>query len=211
MTEAHPALAHHFSDIEQQREANTLGMWAFLATEVLFFGALFAAYLVYRSAYPAAFAAAGSHLNKILGAINTAVLLTSSLTVALAVQAAGERARKRLLLLMAATVGLGVLFLGIKGFEYFQEYREQLIPTINFAWEGEGAPQAMLFFTFYFFMTMLHALHMVIGIGVLLVMIFWAWRGGYEVDDMPVERFGLYWHFVDIVWIFLFPLLYLIA
>ncbi|MCB0110256.1 MAG: cytochrome c oxidase subunit 3 family protein [Caldilineaceae bacterium] len=211
MTEVNSALGHHFTDLAQQREANTLGMWAFLATEVLFFGGLFTAYLVYRSAYPEVFAAGSEHLKMALGAINTGVLLTSSLTVALAVHAATQRARNRLLLFMALTVVLGLLFLGIKGFEYYQEYQENLVPTINFTWEGNNAPQAMLFFVLYFFMTLLHALHMIIGISVLLVMIFWAWRGWYEEDDMPVERFGLYWHFVDIVWVFLFPLLYLIG
>ncbi|MCB0125412.1 MAG: cytochrome c oxidase subunit 3 family protein [Caldilineaceae bacterium] len=211
MTEVNSALGHHFEDLAQQREANTLGMWAFLATEVLFFGGLFAAYLVYRAAYPNIFAAGSEHLNMALGAINTAVLLTSSLTVVLAVHAAEERARYRLLLFMTLTVALGLLFLSIKGFEYYQEYTEHLVPTLNFVWEGENGAQAMLFFTLYFFMTGLHALHMILGISVLLVMMIWAWRGWYEADTMPVERFGLYWHFVDIVWVFLFPLLYLIG
>ncbi|MEZ4869157.1 MAG: cytochrome c oxidase subunit 3 family protein [Caldilineaceae bacterium] len=211
MAEAHTALGHHFEDLAQQREANTLGMWAFLATEVLFFGGLFAAYLVYRSAYPTAFAQGSEHLNMALGAINTGVLLTSSLTVALSVHAAELRARYRLLLFMLLTFVLGVIFLSIKGFEYYQEYTENLIPTINFAWEGENAAQAMLFFVLYFFMTGLHALHMIIGLSVLLIMMVCAWRGWYEADTMPVERFGLYWHFVDIVWVFLFPLLYLVG
>lgn len=211
MTEAQPALGHHFEDLAQQREANTLGMWTFLATEVLFFGGLFAGYLVYRSSYPQFFAEASGHLNMALGAINTAILLTSSLTVALAVHASAERARSRMLFFMTATIGLALLFLGIKGFEYFQEYQEHLIPFLNFQWEGDGRGQAALFFTLYFFMTGLHAVHMIIGITVLVAMIYWARRGGYEANDMPVERFGLYWHFVDIVWIFLFPLLYLIG
>ena len=211
MTEANTALGHHYTDLAQQREANTLGMWAFLATEVLFFGGLFAAYLVYRSAYPDSFAAGSEHLKMALGALNTGVLLTSSLTVALAVHAAAERARTRLLVFMALTVMLGLLFLSIKGFEYYQEYQEQLIPSLNFAWEGENPTHAMLFFVLYFFMTGLHAVHMIIGLSVLLVMMVWAWRGGYEADDMAVERFGLYWHFVDIIWVFLFPLLYLIG
>ncbi|HXF61598.1 MAG TPA: cytochrome c oxidase subunit 3 family protein [Caldilineaceae bacterium] len=210
MAKSHPALAHHFDTIEQQREANVLGMWGFLATEVLFFGGLFTAYMVLRSAYPATFREASSHLDVWRGAINTAVLLTSSLTVALAVHSAEHRARRRLLLYMAATVALGVLFLVIKATEYLTEYHESLIPGLRFAWEGSDFLQARLFFSLYFIMTGLHAFHMIIGLAILLVMIAFAWRGYYLDDSMPVERFGLYWHFVDIVWIFLFPLLYLI-
>ncbi len=210
MAKGHGALAHHFETLAQQREANTLGMWAFLATEVLFFGALFAIYLVYRSAYPATFEAASDHLDTIRGTINTVFLLTSSLTMALAVHAAEVRNRRRMLLMMAATAALGLIFLGIKATEYYTEYEERLIPGLIFVWEGADALQAQLFFTLYFIMTALHAVHMIIGLGVLAVMMVYGWRGGYEVDPMPVERFGLYWHFVDIVWIFLFPLLYLI-
>jgi cytochrome c oxidase subunit 3 len=196
--------------LAQQREANTLGMWLFLATEVLFFGALFVSYGVYRAAYPAGFGAASEHLDTIRGTINTVVLLTSSLTMALAVHAAEERDRRRMIMMMAATAALGLLFLGIKATEYYTEFEDQLIPGLLFVWEGADAPQAQLFFTIYFIMTGLHALHMIIGLAILAVMILYGWRGGYEVDSMPVERFGLYWHFVDIVWIFLFPLLYLI-
>jgi cytochrome c oxidase subunit 3 len=203
-------LAHHFETLPQQREANTLGMWLFLATEILFFGALFAIYLVYRSAYPAIFAEASSHLDVLRGFINTVFLLTSSLTMALAVHAAEARDRRRMLLMMGATAGLGLIFLVVKATEYYTEYEEQLIPGLIFVWEGAGAGQAELFFTLYFVMTAIHAVHMIIGLAVLAAMMLYGWRGGYEVDSMPVERFGLYWHFVDIVWIFLFPLLYLI-
>jgi cytochrome c oxidase subunit 3 len=210
MAKGHGALAHHFETLAQQREANTLGMWAFLATEVLFFGVLFAAYLVYRSAYPATFEAASHHLDPVRGTVNTVFLLTSSLTMALAVHAAEARNRRRLLLMMAATAVLGLIFLGIKATEYYTEYEEQLIPGLIFVWEGSDAAQAELFFVLYFIMTALHAVHMILGLAVLAVMMAYGSRGGYEVDPMPVERFGLYWHFVDIVWIFLFPLLYLI-
>jgi cytochrome c oxidase subunit 3 len=208
----HGALAHHFETLAQQREANTLGMWLFLATEVLFFGTLFTCYSIYRSAYPETFMAASSHLDDVRGTINTVILLTSSLTMALAVHAAELRDRRRMVMMMAATTVLGLIFLGIKATEYYTEYEEQLIPGLIFVWEGEGreALQARLFFSLYFIMTGLHALHMIIGMGILAVMIPFGWRGGYEADSMPVERFGLYWHFVDIVWIFLFPLLYLI-
>jgi cytochrome c oxidase subunit 3 len=111
---------------------------------------------------------------------------------------------------MAATAMLGILFLGIKSTEYYTEYVDHLIPGLNFMWEGSDPLHAVLFFTLYFIMTGFHALHMIIGLGIMAVMIIYAMRGGYTVDTMPVERFGLYWHFVDVVWIFLFPLLYLI-
>ena len=210
MDNHHGALAHHFETLAQQREANTLGMWLFLATEVLFFGALFAAYLVYRSAYPAAFSAASGELDVVRGTVNTIILLTSSLTMVLAVHAAEIRDRRRMILMMAATAGLALLFLGIKATEYYTEYVHELIPGFNFAWEGAGAGQVELFYVLYFVMTAIHAIHMIIGLVIMAGMIFYGWRGGYEADTMPVERFGLYWHFVDIVWIFLFPLLYLI-
>jgi len=210
MDNTHGALAHHFETIKQQREANTLGMWLFLATEVLFFGALFTIYTVFRLAYPNGFEAASDRLDVVRGTINTVVLLTSSLTMALAVYAAEARRRRMMLLMMGATAILGVLFLGIKFSEYYTDYQEHLIPTLNFAWEGSGAIQVQKFFSMYFIMTGFHALHMIIGLVVLAVMMIYGWRGGYEADSMPVERFGLYWHFVDIVWIFLFPLLYLI-
>jgi cytochrome c oxidase subunit 3 len=206
----HGALAHHFETLPQQQEANRLGMWAFLATEVLFFGGLFTAYLVYRSAYPAVFDEASTHLDIIRGTINTVILLTSSLTMALAVHASEHGKRGRMILMMFLTALLGLAFLGIKATEYYTEYEEQLVPGLIFVWEGAGPLQARLFFSLYFIMTGLHATHMIIGLAVLAVMVLWGWRGKYAIDPMPVERFGLYWHFVDIVWIFLFPLLYLI-
>jgi cytochrome c oxidase subunit III len=210
MTKSHGALAHHFETLPQQREANVLGMWIFLVTEILFFGGLFAAYVVYRLAYPVTFDAASHHLDPVRGTINTVILLTSSLTVALSVHAAETRHRRVLVMMMVVTALLGLAFLGIKASEYYTEYVDNLIPGFNFIWEGTDARPAELFFTIYFIMTGIHALHMIIGIGVLIVMIYLAWRGYYEVEPMPVERFGLYWHFVDVVWIFLFPLLYLI-
>jgi cytochrome c oxidase subunit III len=210
-TEHLPAgLGHHFDTLEQQREANVLGMWGFLATEVLFFGALFAAYMIFRFVYYPTFAAASAHLDLMLGAVNTAILLTSSLTVALAVHAATERATRRVMIFLAATIVLAVIFLGVKGVEYWIEYQDQLIPGLNFVWHGHDVLPARLFFSLYFVMTGLHALHMIIGIVIAIGMIFFAWRGFYLDDPMPVERFGLYWHFVDVVWIFLYPLLYLI-
>lgn len=209
-TGAHTAVAHHFQDYDQQRTAVSLGMWTFLSTEVLFFGGLFAAYMVYRAAYPQTFVEGSHHLDIVLGTINTGVLLTSSLTMALAVHAAQLRAHRRTVFFLIATVVLALIFLGIKGLEYFHKYEEGLIPGAHFVWPGEDRGPAQLYFLLYFIMTGLHAFHMIIGIGVIAVMAWLARRGYYEADYMPVELLGLYWHFVDIVWIFLFPLLYLI-
>jgi cytochrome c oxidase subunit III len=207
---AHSAVAHHFQDYEQQRSAISLGMWTFLATEVLFFGGLFAGYMVFRAAYPHAFTEASHHLDVVLGTVNTWILLTSSLTMALAVHAAQMAQPRRITYFLIATLVLGVIFLGIKGLEYYHKFEEGVIPGANFLWHGENRGPVQLFFFLYFVMTGLHAVHMIIGIGVIIVMAWLAWRGYYQTDYMPVEVLGLYWHFVDIVWIFLFPLLYLI-
>jgi cytochrome c oxidase subunit 3 len=208
-----PALAHHFDSLEQQKEASTLGMWVFLVTEVLFFGGLFLTYTVYRHLYPAAFAAASHELNIILGGINTAVLITSSLTMALAVHASQTGRRRQLMLLLVTTMVLGLVFLGIKSAEYYAKFTEHYIPGPSFRFpEVELAQHAQIFFSLYFVMTGLHALHMIIGLGIMLVMLWWAWNGTITTEyHSPIEISGLYWHFVDIVWIFLFPLLYLIG
>ena len=208
----HPALAHQFDTLGQQVEASTLGMWVFLATEVLFFGGLFVTYLVYRAAYPAAFAAASHELDILLGTINTGVLITSSLTMAMAVRSAQLGDRRLLMLFLVATMLLGSVFLGIKGVEYYEKFVEHHVPGPGFQFEAEYARHARIFFSLYFMMTGLHAVHMIAGIGVLLVMLAFAWRGAISSTYYsPIEISGLYWHFVDIVWIFLFPLLYLIG
>jgi cytochrome c oxidase subunit 3 len=208
----HPALAHHFEDLDQQREAATLGMWVFLVTEVLFFGGLFATYLVYRSWYPEAFAEASHHLDIVLGTINTIVLITSSLTMALAVHAAQTNRRQLVFVFLVSTMALGATFLGIKGVEYFHKFEEQLIPGSNFEFEAQYFQHAQLFLSLYFVMTGLHALHMIIGLGIMTWMLAWTWNGTItDAYHSPIEISGLYWHFVDIVWIFLFPLLYLIG
>lgn len=211
MSEAHAALATQFDDLDQQHDAATLGMWIFLVTEIMFFGGLFAGYAVYRSIYPHAFAA-GSRLCEIaLGAVNTAVLISSSLTMALAVRAAQLGRRRAIVVLLICTMVLGAAFLGIKFLEYYHKYEEHLIPGSGFAYAGPGAGEVELFVCFYFAMTGLHALHMVIGIGVLAVMAVLAARGRITTAHYSrIEVAGLYWHFVDIVWIFLFPLLYLV-
>src|SRR5262245_157947 len=209
----HPALAHHFENLEQQKEASTLGMWVFLATEVLFFGGLFAAYSVYRSWYPEAFAASSHSLDLALGAVNTVVLISSSLTMALSVHAAQTGEKKLLLVFLGATMLLGTIFLGIKAVEYADKFAHHHVPGLDFHFEEEElARHAQIFFSLYFVMTGLHALHMIIGLGILLWMLWWSWNGTITMEyASPIEISGLYWHFVDIVWIFLFPLLYLLG
>ena len=205
-------VAHHFDDAEQQHEASSLGMWLFLVTEIMFFGGLFTAYVVYRTAYAAAFAHASHHLDITLGATNTAVLIGSSLTMALAVHAAQLGNKRSLQLFLVLTMLLGCVFLGIKGVEYAHKFHEGHVPGPYFSYEGAEAGNAELFFSLYFGMTGLHALHMVIGIAILGILLVQATRGWYgPLYFTPVEMVGLYWHFVDIVWIFLFPLLYLIG
>jgi cytochrome c oxidase subunit 3 len=208
----HPALAHQFDSLGQQKEAATLGMWVFLVTEVLFFGGLFATYLIYRNWYGDAFAAASHELDVTLGTINTVVLITSSLTMALAVHAAQLGQRKLLMMFLVATMLLGAVFLGIKSVEYYHKFVEHHVPGPGFQFEKEHFRHAQIFFSLYFMMTGLHALHMIIGLGIMTVMLWWAWRGYVSAEYYsPIEISGLYWHFVDIVWIFLFPLLYLIG
>ena len=205
-----PGLAHHFDTLEQQREATTLGMWVFLVTEVLFFGGLFVVYAVYRNWYPEAFAAASHELDVMLGGINTAVLITSSLTMALAVHAAQTGKRNLVMLFLIATMLLGGVFLGIKSVEYYHKFTEHHVPGPGFQFEKEYVRHAQLFFSLYFLMTGLHALHMIIGLGIMTWMLVWSWRGVITAEYYsPIEISGLYWHFVDIVWIFLFPLLYI--
>jgi cytochrome c oxidase subunit 3 len=233
MTTEAAHLAHHFDDAEQQYAAASLGMWLFLATEILFFGGLFTGYAQYRYWYPAEFVAASHRLDVRLGAINTAVLLTSSLSMALAVRAAQTNDRRGTVRLLGLTIVLGSVFLGVKAYEYYHKFEERLIPGRDFSLSAahgdshalaahesssdaadaqeidEGPVQ--IFFSFYFAMTGLHAVHMVIGIAVLGVLLAAARRGAFSSDYFtPVEMAGLYWHFVDIVWVFLFPLLYLI-
>ena len=206
------ALAHQFDDLAQQYEASNLGMWAFLLTEVMFFGGLFVSYTVYRTTYLAGFIAGSQHLNVLLGTLNTAVLLSSSLTMALAVHAAQEGHTRLLSRFVLLTMLLGLVFLGIKGSEYVLEYREGLVPVLKFVYSGPHAPQVQLFMIFYFVMTGLHALHVLIGLSLLTVLVVLAWRQQFSAAyHTPVEVIGLYWHFVDIVWIFLYPLLYLVG
>jgi cytochrome c oxidase subunit 3 len=219
--EHHPELLHHFADAQQQRDSASLGMWVFLATEVMFFGGLFCAYLVYRRWYFGDFGAASKSIDATLGATNTAVLICSSLTVVLAVWAAQTARRTLLLVMLAITMLLGCVFLGIKAVEYEDKFEEHHVPGASFSFEHVPIPghpdqyanpkHAQIFFSLYFVMTGLHALHMIIGLGIFSWLLWMAWKDRFTPEwHTPVEIGGLYWHFVDIVWIYLFPLLYLI-
>ena len=211
----HPFLQHHFEDLGQQHEASTLGMWVFVTQEILFFGGIFCAYAIYRTMYPAAWNAGADHQNWFVGALNTAVLIGSSLTMALAVWAAQTNRRKLTVLMLVLTLILGAVFVGVKGYEYADHVHHGLFPGKHFTYSHPTHPELnpgiQLFMLFYFTMTGLHALHMIIGFGLLVWLIWRAWRGDFGEEYYgPIEVMGLYWHFVDIVWIFLFPLLYLI-
>ena len=214
-------VAHHFEDIDQQNESAVLGMWLFLGQEILFFGGLFAAYFVYRVTYPEAWAAGSSELNIYLGGFNTVVLLISSFTMAVSVNAAQTGKQQRLMLGMLITLALGLVFVVVKYFEYKAKWEHGMIPGPNFVYHtspetaayfaGVNPDQVQLFFCLYFVMTGMHALHMIIGAGLLIWLLALGYTGHFGPHRfMKVELFGFYWHFVDIVWVFLFPMLYLI-
>jgi cytochrome c oxidase subunit 3 len=239
--EARPELRHHFADEEQQRNAASLGMWWFLGTEIMFFGGMFCGYLVYRRVYFPEFAVASRSLDLVVGTLNTAVLICSSLTVAMSVRAAQLGKRKLQVQLLLATMFFGLVFLSVKGYEWKNKYEEHHIPTFDYnAVSGEGdltkgqksllgldklandpvklqerraeiQQRSKIFFSLYFALTGMHAIHMVVGVGLFAVITFMAWKGKFTPEyHTPLEIAGLYWHFVDIVWIYLFPLLYLI-
>jgi cytochrome c oxidase subunit 3 len=214
-------LEEQYENLEQQHETATLGMWIFLATEVMFFGTLFLGVVVYRHLYPLEFEKASEKLNWMIGGINTVVLLVSSLFMVLAVHAARVGKQKELLTYLMLTAGLGVGFLCFKGYEYYTDYRDNLIPGWRFeesewiAKEGLSAaqvPHVKLFLLFYWVMTGTHAVHVTIGIAVVVWMVVLAKRGRFSpAYYSPVDVTGLYWHFVDTVWIFLLPMLYLLG
>ena len=215
-------LQHHFDNMGQQREAGTLGMWLFLVTEVMFFGGMFLAYMLFRMKYPHEFAAASHSLDIGLGGINTAVLILSSLTMALAVWGAQKGNKKMIIGFLILTMIFGAAFLGIKSVEYTAKFEHHLFPGEHFDWTSHhemthkghalDSGRLQIFFFIYFAMTGVHALHMVIGLGLLLWLVISAMKDKYTKNYYaPVEMTGLYWHFVDIVWIFLFPLLYLLG
>ncbi len=200
-----------YADAEQHDVANHLGMWTFLATEILFFGGLFACYSVYRWSYPVAFAEGSHHLEFWVGTTNTAVLLTSSLCMALADLATKANDRRSAGRWLMLTWLLGAVFLSLKGYEYFQKFQEHLIPGAGFHLESGERPQVQLFIFLYFAMTGLHAVHMIIGLGAMGWLLWLNHRRRISAaHDAPVAMVGLYWHFVDCVWVFLYPLLYLV-
>lgn len=205
--------AHQFEDMPQQKEADALGMWLFLATEVMLFGAIFAAYTVYRRAYYESFAEGSHELYFWLGTLNTVVLLTSSFFVVLAVHTARLGDGKATARWLLWTIAMGGVFLGVKAVEYSIDYKEGLIPFFGWWNNAEHPDQQMkLFFVFYFFATGLHALHMIIGMCVVAGIAWKAHLGKYDKEyHAPVEIVGLYWHFVDIVWVFLLPTLYMVS
>lgn len=203
------AFAPQFISSRHRDETAELGMWVFLATEVLLFGGLILGYFVYRHDYPAAFAAASQHTEIVIGTANTAILLTSSFLVACAVDAFSVETRKICAVLLSGAIVLGLTFILLKGIEYTKEFHEHLVPGINFSFEADKADGAQLFFLFYFIATMIHALHMLIGISVLAVMAVLTWRSPSTRHRAALHSSALYWHFVDVVWIFLFALIYL--
>lgn len=211
---AHSSVHHHFFDAEQQKESATLGMWLLLATEILLFGALFTAYAVYRNANPEAFMHASARMDWKMGGLNTLVLIVSSVTMVWGVLSAEKGNRKGVLFFLFLTAIFGATFLVVKYFEYGHHIHGHDVPGPYFQWTGDPklAHGAQIFFFLYFFMTGLHALHMVIGLGLLAWMWITAYWGKYSKEYYnPIEMVGLYWHFVDLVWIFLFPLLYLLG
>jgi cytochrome c oxidase subunit 3 len=229
----HPSyLRHHFNSTEQQADASNFAMWLFLLTEIMFFGGLFTAYLIYRNWYYPAFVAGSHQLNVIWGTTNTVVLILSSFTMAMGVWCAETRRRRGLVLSLSLTLILGLVFLGIKTVEYREKFEKHHIPGSHYSLSSfldpdhdeaalaagdkplqlDMARHTEIYFSLYFLMTGMHALHMIIGIGILVFMIFRAQAGAFTGGNVTfVENFGLYWHFVDIVWIYLFALLYLIS
>jgi cytochrome c oxidase subunit 3 len=222
-----PQHRHHFETEEQQREAGAFGMWIFLLTEIMFFGGMFFAYLIYRNWYYPAFAVASNQLSVALGGTNTAVLITSGFFMALGVWAAEVRQRKLLTIFLLLTMVFGCVFVCIKGVEWTDEIEKHHVPGLEFDISRfvnpaafhihedplpvDMAQRTQVFFFLYFAMTGMHALHMLIGLALLVWLTFRARRGEFSTGYVaPIENFGLYWHFVDIIWLFLFPLLYLI-
>ena len=210
----HPGLAHHFESYEQQKQSSFLGMWLFLAQEIMFFGGFFVVYVIYRGMYGDAFAIGSRELSVSIGALNTCVLLLSSFTMVVAVSAAQQGKSKWVVYMLLLTMFFGLVFLGVKiAFEYIPKWDHGLVPGLHWdphvPYEGRGLP---LYFALYFGMTGMHGLHVLVGIGIMAFMLVPAWKGKWHPKNYNfVEGFGLYWHFVDIVWIFIFPFLYLIG
>ena len=196
------SLHEHYANLSQQADASKLGIY----------GSSSGGHVAYRNAYPAAFEAGSVHMLFLAGTLNTAILITASLFVALAVHAAREGRNKALVWFLAISMFLGICFLAIKGYEYYDHYVEHKVPTRSFKWDGPDARHAEMFFVLYFFLTGFHAIHMIVGVSILAVIVYFARKGRYTPEyHNPVENAALYWHFVDIVWIFLYPMLYLVG
>lgn len=204
------SLREQFSTPEQQRESATLGMWIFIVTEMMLFGGMFAAFSIYRHWYPAAFTKGSSEMEFLLGAVNTAILITSSFSMSLA-EYAGARGKANLCAwLLLLTAALGAAFLSIKFTEYYMHYRDHKLPGFGFVESGPHGPHVQLLFFFYFMMTGLHSLHLLIAIGLVIVMLY-----PVLLDDItekyhtPLDNVSLYWHFVDVIWVFLYAIFYI--
>ena len=202
-----------YADLSQQGETVQLGMWVFITTETLFFGALLFTYFLYRISYPHEFAVAAKDAVLWCGSTNIGLIMTSSLTMVLAINAAAERRRRALICWLIATAFLGFGFLGVKGYEYHLDFNDRVVPVINFAMKPGEGPASELFWVFYWVATGLHAIHMTIGVGLVLYILLWRVRRGEITPGYyaPLEVVGLYWSFVDTVWIFLFPAIYLVG
>jgi cytochrome c oxidase subunit III len=204
-------LAHHFPDMKTQEHAARMGMWIFLSTEILLFAVLFTAYAIYRFLFPVGFEEASKLAHVAMGATNTVVLITSSLTVALAIHYARHGENRKVVGLLAITIGFGALFMVLKGYEYYHHYLDGQLPGKLYHFAGVQGPGVSMYFTVYFLMTGLHGLHVLIGMSLLGWVAMRAWRNEFGPGySTPVELSGLYWHLVDLIWIFLFPLLYLV-
>jgi cytochrome c oxidase subunit 3 len=200
------ALHKPWRSLRREREGASFGTWVFIGSEAMFFGAVLLAYAAYRSLYPQEFAAAGRETDVVYGTVNTALLLTSSLTMAVASEGARAGLRRLTLTCLAATAALGLAFLVVKGFEYREDIHKHLVPGAGFRL---GEPQAQIFFAFYWLLTGVHALHLSTGIGITGTLLVQAWRGSRTLPSPAFEAAGLYWHFVDLVWAFLYGVLYL--
>jgi cytochrome c oxidase subunit 3 len=206
----HPPLGEHFNSFEQEHEAAEFGMWLFLITELMLFGGLFLGYIFYRTVYSAGFAEGSRHLELSYGGPNTVILIVSSLSMVLAVRSAQLGAQRRLVTYLLITAALGIIFMAVKGAEYYKHFVDGTVPILAWNYTGPYPSQVQLFFFAYFALTGLHSLHLTIGIVLVLITAFMARRGAFlGRRHIPVEMIGLYWHFVDMVWIFLLPLLYL--
>lgn len=201
----------HFVSEQQQRETALLGMWVFLATELLLFSGMFVTALVLRIMHPAAVTATALHLKFWIGATNTAVLIVSSLTMSVAIEASRVGLARTVVRFMRITAAFGMLFIALKGYEYYRDWAEHMMPFFRPDYELQGQPATRLFLDLYYIITILHALHLSVGIGLMLVLSWMASKPRFlQRHQNRVEISGLYWHFIDLIWMIAFPTLYLL-